>query len=241
MAAKPEKTRLLQVEISSVRQFALFVAAALAVVSLAVISMEGAIAQNQGFELTPLERKHLLMIAREAAEAHLDGRLRRQLLPNPRLERRQGLAVSYYSDDGRLLRRAWRLAQAWEMTQAAADLSVKAGFEPDGENPPLTSTEARSSRIRVSVLSDYVRITAPDEIGPQDAVVVLWGFKEGLALPGDTTSAPLGRNMLESACLSIGLNSQTWRLDEATLFKAKLHETTEAPGGPARFYNQRRQ
>lgn len=215
---------------------------------LAALMLAGALgsavlapAQGRGFELTPLDRKHLLMIAREAAEAHLDGRPRRRPRPNPRLERRQGLAVSYYANDGRLLRRAWRLAQPWAMTEAAAELSVEAGFASNGAQPPLGPGEARASRIRVSVISDYVRITEAEEIGPQDAVVILWGFKEGLALPGDAAAAPHGLNMLEAAGLSIGLNAPAWRLDGAVLFKARPHEITEAPGGPEPFYHPRRQ
>lgn len=177
-------------------------------------------------DLTGQQKSILLMIAREAIEATIEGRDSREATVEPRLTIAQPMVVSVYID-GELRARAWALKTAQPLYLLARSLTYQAIDQPKVSDKAISPEELSKAEISIAVLSNYTRAKDETEIPPKSAVIVYYKFTEWMALPGDVKSDKAA-DLLSYACEQAGLRPHVWLLSETAIFQAKVEETREA-------------
>ncbi|MDR2945653.1 MAG: hypothetical protein LBV79_02765 [Candidatus Adiutrix sp.] len=171
------------------------------------------------------QKSTLLLIAREAVDAALEGRASREATVDARLQMPQPLVISIYVD-GKLRSRAWRLKPAQPLYIDARSVTEEAIDEPRDGGAPLGADELARAKIGLAVLSGYMRVADDRGVPPRSAVVVLSGFTEALGLPGDVKSNAAA-DLLTFACERAGLRPNIWLLPQTAVFYAQADGTQE--------------
>ncbi len=180
-------------------------------------------------ELTGLQRRTLLLIARESIDSRLEGRLPREATVEARLTIPQALVASIWVDN-KLRARAWRLLNPGPLYLEARDLVLEAINAPKVTLDPITLDELSCAKVSLAVLSDYKQAEDDKEVPPGSAVIIYSGFTEWLALPGDIESNKAA-DLLSYACQQAGLRPNIWLLPQKTvIYSAKVEGAREGMG-----------
>ncbi|MDR2461030.1 MAG: hypothetical protein LBE38_09690 [Deltaproteobacteria bacterium] len=192
------------------------------ILSLFVISSEPLFAQGR---LSGPEKLSLLAIAREPLSSAFESRAPRIPDVGPRLRENRPVVVSLYLD-GQLVARSWVLERPGPLVDELINLSTTILSEPMWGRV-LTAEEHERVQFGVGVLSRFTEI--PDEKAWQEgqAVVVMRGFKTGLALPGDLPVGTSAFDLFSFASEMGGMRKGTWLLDDSSLFTSPADEVRE--------------
>lgn len=175
--------------------------------------------------LTGPQKRNLLLIAREAIDATVEGRASREAMVEERLSQAQPLVVSIYVD-GQLRGRAWNLRANSPLYLSARDLTYQAIENPKVSKQPLALDELARAKVSVAALGHYNRAKDDSEVYPGQAVLIFNGFTEWLALPEDVESKKAA-DLLSYACQQAGLRPRVWLLPETVIYTASVEESRE--------------
>jgi hypothetical protein len=134
----------------------------------------------------------------------------------------QAVAVSLYLD-GRLLARSWELARPGPLAAQAMLLGASLLQSPDYGTPPGPDDLARVT-VGVSVFYRFREIKDEGDLSGGDGVVVINGFKEGVAVPGDVDSPGDPTAILSFASEVAGMRPGAWMLPGTSLLAAQVDE-----------------
>jgi len=196
-------------------------------VGAAVLSPE-ARAQDPVASFPPLsgpQKRALLLIAREALDANIEGRPSREPSVEERLNIPQPMVVSIYVD-GKLRGRAWALKNATPLFLTARNLAYEAIKHPKVSKNSLDLEELGRAEVSVAVLSNYARAVDERDVPPGSAVIIYHGFIEWMAMPGDVESKSAA-DLLRYACAQAGLRPNVWLLPQTAIFSATVEESRE--------------
>ncbi|MGH9517224.1 MAG: AmmeMemoRadiSam system protein A [Terriglobales bacterium] len=160
-------------------------------------------------EYDPDERKILLQIAHEAILSFCEGRQISFSAPSPHLAEPRGVFTTLYSSQK--LRGCVGLPVATLPLFKAVAETARAAASEDPRFMRVTSQEARSLRISVSILSPLSSIMSTEiQIG-RHGLVISQGGRRGLLLPQVPVEHGWDRNtFLEQTCLKAGLPCDAW-------------------------------
>lgn len=175
-----------------------------------------------GDQLSRVERRRLLAIARDALRARASGLGAfdpdADVAPEGVLASECGAFVSLHSRAGRLRGCIGCFTASGPLTQTVADMAVSAGFH-DPRFPPVEAAELRDLEIEISVLSPLrpVADVAEIEVG-RHGVQVSRGHRRGVLLPQVATKYGWDRvRFLEETCNKAGLPRDAWRDPETRI------------------------
>jgi len=121
------------------------------------------------------------------------------------------------------------LESAGALGQVLIECAVAAASR-DPRFPPLTAPELPSTRLEVSVLTEPVEVTRPEEIVVgRDGVVLEKDGRKGLLLPQVAPQHGWSREvLLDQVCLKAGLQSGAWKEDARIMvFQAQVFAEPE--------------
>lgn len=206
-------------------------AAAFRILMIMIFLTAPAIASAQGVvppslpRLSGPQKRTLLLIAREAIDASLEGRSSREATVEPRLTVAQPLVVSIYVDD-KLRGRAWSLKGESSLHFMARDLTYEAISSPRVSRFPLAVDELARARVSIAVLSGYTRANDDSDVPSGSAVIIYNGFTEWMALPDDIESTKAA-DLLDYACEQAGLRPHVWLLPQTVIYSAGVEQSSE--------------
>jgi hypothetical protein len=193
---------------------------------MAVLAVEaGAAAQAGPGRLTGLEKQHLLAIAAEPVAALREGRPPRAPQVSGALTRSLPLAVSLYLD-GRLISRHWEIRQPGPLSQSAMLLAAQALSNPRWGVAP-TPADAPRLKAGITVLHGFFEIKDDNSLPEGHGVVVMNGFKEGLAGPMDVAEGAGPSELLAFASQIAGMRPGGWLVPETVIFASPADEARE--------------
>jgi hypothetical protein len=125
--------------------------------------------------------------------------------------------------DGKLLARSWELARPGPLAGQAMLLSASMLDSPNYGNAPDPAVLSRV-KVGVGVFYRFKEIKDETGLGDGEGVVVMNGFKEGVALPNDLPQGYKPQELLSFASQTGGMRPGAWLLPEATLLCAVVDE-----------------
>jgi hypothetical protein len=183
-------------------------------------------AQGGPPRLSGPEKRQLSAIAREPIAAVLEDRAPRQPTVGQRLLAQQPVCVSMYLD-GKLVARSWELEMpgplSVQVSALAASLLTGPGY---GAAPDLT--DLARVKIGVSVFyRPFRQIKDDSELEEGHGVVVLNGFRVGVAVPLDVAPGSKPADLLSFASGVGGMRPGGWLLPESSLLSAVVDDERE--------------
>ncbi|HTW91447.1 MAG TPA: AmmeMemoRadiSam system protein B [bacterium] len=170
-------------------------------------------------ELTELEQKSLLQIARSTLESHIRSGKTPEAKPlTPRLAESRGLFVTL-SEQGELRGCIGYVEPVKPLYQAVSDMAVAASTE-DPRFPPVEVGELGKIDIEITVLSPLRPLPSLDSvIVGKHGLVIRKGFRSGLLLPQVPVEQGWNREQfLCNTCLKAGLPPSAYKDKDAQLF-----------------------
>jgi hypothetical protein len=182
-------------------------------------------AQGGGIALTGPEKKQLLAIAREPLSAALEGRP--VLTPNvgQRLMVRKPVVVSLFLD-GKLIARSWEIKEYGPLATQIMGLSSLFLSSPQFGRIPEPEELSRG-KIHLAILGRFNQVPDDKAVGEGEGVVILNGFKEGVATPMDIPPGGSIQDMLRIASEIAGLRPNAWLLPETSILTSPADEALE--------------
>jgi len=183
-------------------------------------------------ELSEVDKRFLLKIARSAIKSTLEGKVpEKPKVDSKALSERSGVFVTL-KINGDLRGCIGYIEPVFPLVEATQEVAIKAAFE-DPRFPPLTFSEFDAVEIEISVLSpleeldDFEKI----EIG-KHGLVIDAGFRRGLLLPQVAVEYGWDREeFLRHTALKAGLPPESWRRKDVKLYTFTVQKFSEADFG----------
>ncbi len=175
--------------------------------------------REESSELTELEQKSLLGIARSTLESHIRSGKNPDVKPlTPRLAENRGAFVTLH-EHGELRGCIGYVEAVKPLYEAVSDMAVAASTE-DPRFPPVEVKELDSIEIEITVLSPLRPLPSPDSvIVGKHGLVIRKGFRSGLLLPQVPVEQGWNREQfLTHTCLKAGLPPNSYKDKDAQLF-----------------------
>jgi hypothetical protein len=179
----------------------------------------------QDSKFTGPEKLELIAIAREPVAAAFEGRAPRSPLPNPKYNRAYPLVVSLFLN-GELVARSWEIQRPAPLIDSLPSLVSQVLTDPK-YGRVITPEEEESVKFGVGVFSRFEQIQDDKGVKQGDGVVVLVGFKEGVALPSDVPTGAAAADLLSRASEIGNMRKGGWLLPNASIFRAYVDEVIE--------------
>ncbi|MDR1167161.1 MAG: hypothetical protein LBO66_15075 [Deltaproteobacteria bacterium] len=175
--------------------------------------------------LTGPEKAQLLAIAREPLDASLEGRPIRDPTVGDRLLAVHPLLVSLYLE-GKLVARCFELQRPGPLAIQAMSLAARLLESPQYGAAPDPAV-LPGAKIAVAILGRFKEIESDLDLREGEGVVVLSGFKEGVAVWGDLAPGQGAKDLLSLASVVAGMRPGGWLTPSATLLSAPADEARE--------------
>ena len=175
--------------------------------------------KEESSDLTELEQKSLLRIARATLESHIRTGKSPEAKPlTPRLAEKRGAFVTL-QERGELRGCIGYVEAVRPLYQAVREMAVAASTE-DPRFPPVEAAELDKIDIEITVLSPLRPLPSPDSvIVGKHGLVIRKGFRSGLLLPQVPVEQGWNREQfLANTCLKAGLPPSAYKEKDAQLF-----------------------
>jgi hypothetical protein len=175
--------------------------------------------KGESSDLTELEQKSLLRIARTTLESHIRTGKSPEAKPlTPRLAEKRGAFVTL-QERGELRGCIGYVEAVRPLYQAVREMAVAASTE-DPRFPPVEAAELDKIDIEITVLSPLRPLPSPDSvIVGKHGLVIRKGFRSGLLLPQVPVEQGWNREQfLANTCLKAGLPPSAYKEKDAQLF-----------------------
>jgi AmmeMemoRadiSam system protein B/AmmeMemoRadiSam system protein A len=175
--------------------------------------------EEESSELTELEQKSLLRIARSTLEGHIrSGKVPEAKPLTSRLGEKRGAFVTLH-ERGDLRGCIGYVEAVKPLYQAVSDMAVAASTE-DPRFPPVRVEELDKIDIEITVLSPLRPLPSPDSVVVgKHGLVIRKGFRSGLLLPQVPVEQGWNREQfLTHTCLKAGLPPNAYKQKDAQLF-----------------------
>jgi AmmeMemoRadiSam system protein B/AmmeMemoRadiSam system protein A len=175
--------------------------------------------KDESSDLTELEQKSLLRIARSTLESHIRSGKSPDVKPlTPRLGEKRGAFVTLH-EHGELRGCIGYVEAVKPLYEAVSEMAVAASTE-DPRFPPVRVEELDSIEIEITVLSPLRPLPSPDSvIVGKHGLVIRKGFHSGLLLPQVPVEQGWNREQfLTHTCLKAGLPPNSYEEKDAQLF-----------------------
>jgi AmmeMemoRadiSam system protein A len=175
--------------------------------------------KGESSDLTELEQKSLLGIARSTIESHIrTGKIPEAKPLTPKLAEKRGAFVTL-QERGELRGCIGYVEAVRPLYQAVREMAVAASTE-DPRFPPVGVEELENVDIEITVLSPLRPLPSPDSvIVGKHGLVIRKGFRSGLLLPQVPFEQGWDREQfLANICLKAGLPASAYKEKDAQLF-----------------------
>jgi AmmeMemoRadiSam system protein B/AmmeMemoRadiSam system protein A len=175
--------------------------------------------KEESSDLTELEQKSLLRIARQTLEGHIrTGKIPEARPLTPKLGEKRGAFVTLHKR-GELRGCIGYVEAVKPAYEAVREMAVAASTE-DPRFPPVQVEELDSIDIEITVLSPLRPLPSPDSvIVGTHGLVIRKGFRSGLLLPQVPVEQGWNREQfLTHTCLKAGLPPNSYKDKDAQLF-----------------------
>jgi hypothetical protein len=170
-------------------------------------------------DLTELEQKSLLRIARSTLESHIRSGKSPEAKPlTPRLGEKRGAFVTLH-ERGELRGCIGYVEAVKPLYEAVSEMAVAASTE-DPRFPPVQVEELDNIEIEITALSPLRPLPSPDSVVVgKHGLVIRKGFRSGLLLPQVPVEQGWNREQfLTHTCLKAGLPPDSYKDKDAQLF-----------------------
>jgi AmmeMemoRadiSam system protein A len=179
-------------------------------------------------ELSEIEKKDLLMIARETIKVYLkDKKIPKFRREDPSYASRRGAFVTL-TKEGRLRGCIGYIYPFQPLLPAVQEMAVAAAVK-DRRFPPLEPEELKECEIEISILSNLYPLEKLGvlEIG-RDGLYIRYKGKTGILLPQVAEELNLTKEeFLEQVSLKAGLPKDTWKHKDSQLFYFSVEKFKE--------------
>ncbi len=166
--------------------------------------------QAEAVEYSAQERKQLLRLAHESIRAALEGRGLEVSPPSEHLAQKRGAFTTLHLH-GHLRGCIGYVVALNPLYETVIETAAAAAFD-DPRFAPVTSAEAPSLQIEISILSPMTPIRPEDVVVGKHGLMITYQGRRGLLLPQVPTEWGWGREeFLTQLCFKAGVSGDAWK------------------------------